>query len=62
MPITSNQQKKLQKFESQIVKLSKKNHSLAKRKQILSGGSFMKTLLDESLPPLVDSILTKAKK
>lgn len=61
VPISISQQKKLQKYEHQIISLSKKNHSLSKRKEILTGGSFAKTLLDTSLAPIIDQILCKAK-
>ena len=61
VPISLNQQKKLQRYENQIISLSKKNHSLAKRKQILKGGAFLQTLLNTTLPPIIDQLISKAK-
>lgn len=59
LPLTLNQVKKLKKFEKQILFLSKKKHSLEKRKKLLKGGSFLSSFLSTLLPPLTISALRK---
>ena len=57
--LNSNQIKNLRRFENEIKKLSERQHSFKSRKKILSKGSFLKTLLTELLPSLIEMILKK---
>ena len=61
IPLEKNQIIKLRKFENQIISLTQKKHSLGKRRAILHGGSFLKHLIDETLPPLLVSCLKKGR-
>ena len=59
IPLEKSQIDKLKRYENQIISLTQKKHSLAKRRSILHGGSFLKNLLDETLPSLLVSCLRK---
>ena len=50
------------KFEKQILSISEKKISLAKRKQILRGGSFLKNFLDGTLPSLILALAQRKRK
>ena len=60
--LTSAQIAKLRKFEKQILSISEKKISLAKRKQILRGGSFLKNFLDGTLPSLILALAQRKRK
>ena len=57
--LTSSQIKNLRRFENEIKKLSERQHSYKLRKKILSKGSFLKTLLVELMPSLIEIILKR---
>ena len=59
IPLEKSQIDKLKRYENQIISLTQKKHSLAKRRSILHGGSFLKNLLDKTLPSLLVSCLRK---
>ena len=59
IPLTRLQIEKLRKFEKDIVSLSQKKHSLAKRRKILRGKGLVKNLLDVTIPPLMVSLARK---
>ena len=61
IPLERAQIDKLRKHESQIISLTQKKHSLAKRRTILHGGSFLKNLLDETLPSLLVACMRKKR-
>ena len=53
---------KLRPYQSQIYDLTKRNHSLKKRKQIIQRGGFLSALLSAVLPALISSIIAVSKK
>lgn len=53
---------KLRPFQSQIQELTKRRHSLKKRRQIIQRGGFLSALLGAVLPALLTSIITVASK
>ena len=60
--LTHSQIKKLKKFESDILKLSQKKHSVTTRKKILTSGNFLSVFLSEIIPSLIDIILSHHEK
>ena len=60
IPLTKKQIGMLRKHESKIKDLTSKKHSLNKRKIILRGGSFLKDLLQATLPPMIVSVIRKS--
>ena len=57
--LTKNQIQRLKKYEKQIIELASRKHSLKKRRAIIKGGKFLKTILDNTLPQVVLSIIKK---
>ena len=57
-PLTKEQIHRLKKFEKPIVSLTQKKHSLTKRREILRGnGAFLKTFIQETVPPLIQNVI-----
>ena len=62
-PLTQEQIHRLKKFEKSIVSLTQKKHSLTKRREILRGnGAFLKTFIQETVPPLIQNVIKRGYK
>ena len=57
--LNSSQIRNLRRFETEIKKLSERQHSFKTRKKILTKGSFLKILISELMPSLIELVLKK---
>ena len=57
--LNSSQIRNLRRFETEIKKLSERQHSFKTRKEILTKGSFLKILISELMPSLIELVLKK---